>query len=78
VAKALLRTVIADAAARGRNRVGLEVDTRSPTGAHGLYESLGWSTKYVTESWHRHAPRPTVRVQPVTDPRPDISRRTVP
>jgi ribosomal protein S18 acetylase RimI-like enzyme len=56
VAKALLRTVIADAAARGRNRVGLEVDTRSPTGAHGLYESLGWSTTYVTESWHRHAP----------------------
>ena len=32
VAKALLHTVIADAARRGRNRVGLEVDADSPTG----------------------------------------------
>ena len=32
VAKSLLRTVIADAAARGRDRVGLEVDADSPTG----------------------------------------------
>ncbi len=53
VAKGLLRTIIADAAARGRDRVGLEVDADSPTGAAGLYSSLGWETKYVTESWHR-------------------------
>lgn len=53
VAKALLNTVIADAAARGRDRVGLEVDADSPTGADGLYTSMGWSTKYVTQSWHR-------------------------
>jgi ribosomal protein S18 acetylase RimI-like enzyme len=53
VAKGLLNTIIADAAARGRDRVGLEVDADSPTGASGLYTSMGWQTKYVTESWHR-------------------------
>lgn len=51
VAKALLVTVVADAAARGRNRVGLEVDADSPTGADGLYRSLGWTTDSVTQSW---------------------------
>ena len=56
VAKGLLRTIIADAAARGRDRVGLEVDADSPTGADGLYTSMGWKTKYVTESWHRDVP----------------------
>ncbi len=56
VAKSLLKTVIADAAARGRDRVGLEVDADSPTGADGLYVSMGWRTKYVTESWHRTVP----------------------
>jgi mycothiol synthase len=53
VAKALLHTAIADAARRGRNRVGLEVDADSPTGADGLYVSMGWVTDYRTESWHR-------------------------
>lgn len=53
VAKGLLRTVIADAATRGRDRVGLEVDAHSSTGAQQLYRSLGWETSYVTESWHR-------------------------
>lgn len=53
VAKALLHTVIRDAAERGHNRVGLEVDDDSPTGADGLYVSLGWVTAYKTESWHR-------------------------
>lgn len=52
VAKGLLHTVIADAAERGRNRVGLEVDADSPTGADGLYTSMGWQTEYVTQSWH--------------------------
>ncbi|MGY2700664.1 GNAT family N-acetyltransferase [Nocardioides sp. HB32] len=56
VAKGLLRTIIADAAARGRDRVGLEVDADSPTGAAGLYASMGWTTKYATESWHRDVP----------------------
>jgi ribosomal protein S18 acetylase RimI-like enzyme len=53
VAKALLGTVIADAARRGRDRVALEVDADSPTGAADLYRSLGWTTSYVTESWHK-------------------------
>lgn len=53
VAKALLHAVIADAAARGRGTVGLEVDADSPTGADGLYRSLGWETSYTTQSWHR-------------------------
>jgi hypothetical protein len=48
--------VIADAAERGRDRVGLEVDADSPTGAEGLYLSMGWQTRYVTESWHRNVP----------------------
>jgi mycothiol synthase len=56
VAKSLLRTVIADAAARGRDRVGLEVDADSPTRADGLYLSMGWEIRYVTESWHRTVP----------------------
>jgi mycothiol synthase len=53
VATSLLRTVVADAASRGRDRVGLEVDADSPTGAEALYTSLGWRTVYVTESWHK-------------------------
>lgn len=52
VAKALLHTVIRDAKDRGRNRVDLEVDAESPTGADRLYASMGWTTKYCTESWH--------------------------
>jgi ribosomal protein S18 acetylase RimI-like enzyme len=58
VAKSLLSTVVADAAARGRDRVGLEVDADSPTGADRLYTSLGWQTSYVTQSWHRDVPVP--------------------
>jgi GNAT superfamily N-acetyltransferase len=53
VAKGLLHTVIADAAARGRNRVGLEVDADSPTSADQLYVAMGWVTDHVTESWFR-------------------------
>lgn len=56
VAKGLLRTVIADAASRDRQKVGLEVDANSSTGADGLYLSMGWETRYVTQSWHRDVP----------------------
>ena len=28
----------------------------SPTGADALYESMGWKTSYVTQSWHRDVP----------------------
>ncbi|MDO5661835.1 MAG: GNAT family N-acetyltransferase [Brachybacterium sp.] len=55
VAKALLYAAIRDAARRGRTRVGLEVDDDSPTGADGLYRSMGWETVEVTESWHSGA-----------------------
>ena len=50
VAKSLLKTVIADAASRGRDRVGLEVDADSPTGADGLYVSMGWTTEATSPS----------------------------
>lgn len=53
VAKGLLYTVIGDAADRGRDRVGLEVDADSPTNADQLYRSMGWETDYLTESWFR-------------------------
>lgn len=55
VAKGLLRTIIADAAARGRDRVGLEVDADSPSGAERIYTAMGWRTTYETESWHKDA-----------------------
>ena len=58
VAKSLLHTVLADAARRGRNRVGLEVDADSPTGADGLYTAMGWVTDYRTQSWHRRLDLP--------------------
>ena len=38
------------------NRVTLEVDADSSTGADQLYLSLGWRTSYVTQSWHRDVP----------------------
>lgn len=55
IAKALLHAAIRDAAQRGRVRVGLEVDADSPTGADGLYRTMGWETTEVTESWHARA-----------------------
>lgn len=59
VAKSLLYAVIADAARRGRNRVGLEVDADSPTGAEAMYQSMGWQTSYMTQSWHREITVPS-------------------
>lgn len=56
VATSLLRAVIADAAERGRDRVTLEVDADSPTGAERLYASMGFEQQYSTESWHREVP----------------------
>ncbi|MGN6301046.1 MAG: GNAT family N-acetyltransferase [Angustibacter sp.] len=56
VASSLLHTVVADAARRGRDRVGLEVDADNPTGAARLYLGAGFVTRYVTQSWHRDVP----------------------
>jgi mycothiol synthase len=58
VARSLLHAVFADAARRGRPSVGIEVDETSSTGAGALYLSMGFVTKYVTESWHRDLPVP--------------------
>ncbi len=55
-ARSLLTAVIADAAERARDRVGLEVDADSPTGAVNLYASMGFRTSYITQSWHRDLP----------------------
>ncbi|ADG73635.1 GCN5-related N-acetyltransferase [Cellulomonas flavigena DSM 20109] len=54
VARALLDAIVTDAAERGRTSVGLEVDADSPTGASELYLSAGFTTSYVTQSWHRY------------------------
>ncbi|MBO3088767.1 GNAT family N-acetyltransferase [Cellulomonas dongxiuzhuiae] len=54
VARSLLDAVVTDAAERGRAYVGLEVDADSPTGAADLYLSSGYTTSYVTQSWHRY------------------------
>jgi ribosomal protein S18 acetylase RimI-like enzyme len=56
VARSLLNAVIVDAAERGRNRVGLEVDADSPTGAVDLYTTTGFGTSFITQSWHRDLP----------------------
>lgn len=56
VATSLLHAVLADAARRGRPAVGIEVDADSPTGAAGLYLSMGFTTAYETQSWHRDLP----------------------
>jgi mycothiol synthase len=53
VARSLLHAVVADAAARGRDVVKLEVDADSPTGAAELYSSMGFVSRYTTQSWHR-------------------------
>lgn len=56
VAKALLCAAIRDAAERGRGYCELEVDADSPTGADGLYASMGFESRSRTESWHSSAP----------------------
>jgi len=58
VARSLIDAVVTDAAERGRRHVGLEVDADSPTGAADLYVSLGFTTSYVTQSWHRYVDVP--------------------
>lgn len=67
IAKALLHTVIADAAERGRDRVDLEVDAESPTGADGIYRSMCWVEDHRTESWH------ATLGEPVVEPKEDFT-----
>jgi ribosomal protein S18 acetylase RimI-like enzyme len=67
IAKSLLRAAIRDAAERGRGFVDLEVDDDSPTGADGIYSSMGWETFERTRSWHASAPsHPSRLLEPPT------------
>ncbi|MFE9477766.1 GNAT family N-acetyltransferase [Streptomyces spororaveus] len=47
----LLRHCFAVYAERGRDRVGLGVDTRNETGALALYEAHGMGLHYAVDSW---------------------------
>lgn len=47
----LLRHVFAAYAARGRDTVGLGVDTANETGALGLYEAHGMRLHYAVDTW---------------------------
>lgn len=71
VAKSLLHAVIADGARRGHDRVTLEVDAHSPTGADGLYTAMGWSIAYRSETWHRDIRLPDGDA-PVPEPQGDV------
>ena len=51
LARLLLRTAFAEAAARGRTAVGLGVDSENPTGATALYESVGMRPEAVVLAW---------------------------
>lgn len=72
VAKSLLHAAMAEAAQRGHNRIGLEVDDDSPTGADGIYRSMGWEVTHRTESWHKEARIPGAD-EPVPEPKGDLS-----
>ncbi|MFE9928941.1 GNAT family N-acetyltransferase [Streptomyces sp. NPDC005533] len=47
----LLRHCFAAYAARGRDTIGLGVDTHNETGALGLYEAHGMGLHYAVDSW---------------------------
>jgi ribosomal protein S18 acetylase RimI-like enzyme len=49
----LLQTAFATYAARGRTGAGLGVDLTNPTGAYGLYESVGMSPAYESDVYER-------------------------
>ena len=67
IAKSLLRAALRDAAERGREFVDLEVYDDSPTGADGIYASMGWETYERTRSWHAVAPsHPSRLLEPPT------------
>jgi mycothiol synthase len=51
VAKSLLYHAFADSARRGRDRIGLGVDSESPTGATRLYEAVGMTVDKVVLAW---------------------------
>ena len=58
MAKALLAEAFAESARRGRTRVGLGVDSESPTGATRLYQSVGMFVEKVILAWQGEVPVP--------------------
>lgn len=52
----LLRTAFAEFARRGRDTVGLGVDTENVTDALRLYQGLGMSLHYAVDTWELRAP----------------------
>ncbi|MEV6110246.1 GNAT family N-acetyltransferase [Streptomyces sp. NPDC051940] len=52
----LLRRAFAEFAARGRDTVGLGVDTRNASGALGLYERHGMGLHYAVDTWEVTVP----------------------
>ncbi|WP_236243642.1 GNAT family N-acetyltransferase [Streptomyces sp. CC228A] len=63
VAGHLLRHAFAVYAAKGRDSIGLGVDTLNETGALRLYEAHGMRTDYAVDTWEVVLPEPA----PVTD-----------
>jgi mycothiol synthase len=55
--RALLEHALASFAARGREKVGLGVDTRNETGALALYESVGMRPVFQVDFWQRRIPK---------------------
>jgi len=52
----LLRTAFAEFAQRGRDTVGLGVDTENATGALRLYEGLGMTLHFAADTWEVRVP----------------------
>ncbi|MEV4332233.1 GNAT family N-acetyltransferase [Streptomyces sp. NPDC049597] len=63
VAGHLLRHVFGVCAARGRDTIGLGVDTRNASGALSLYEAHGMTPHYAVDTWEVTLPvtAPTTR-----------------
>ena len=52
---------------RPAHRLVQPVDADSPTGADGIYASMGWETFERTRSWHATAPsHPSRLLEPPT------------
>jgi mycothiol synthase len=56
IATFLLRTAFAEFARRGRDRVGLGVDTENATGAPRLYQRLGLGLHFAADTWELRRP----------------------
>lgn len=57
IAPALLADAMARYAAAGMDHAALDVDTENPSGAHGLYASLGYTPSHRTMAWDKSLTR---------------------